>query len=40
MKTKVNPLFCPMDKKMISTHGVLENVLVCAHFSLKLAHGT
>ena len=24
--------FCPMDKKMISPHGVLEQDLVCAHF--------
>ena len=32
-------IFCPMDKKMLSdkTNGVLENVLVCVHFSLKLA---
>jgi len=31
-----------MDKKMISPHNewYIGNVLVCAHFSSKLAHGT
>ena len=31
-----------MDKKMISPHNewYIENVLVCAHFSSKLAHCT
>jgi len=31
-----------MDKKMISPHNewYIENVLVCVHFSSKLAHGT
>jgi len=34
--------FCPMDKKMISPHieWCFEKILVCAKFSLKLAHGT
>jgi len=31
-----------MDKKMISTHNewYIENIMVCAHFSSKLAHDT
>jgi len=31
-----------MDKKMISPHNEwsIENIMVCAHFSSKLAHGT
>ena len=35
-------LFVSMDKKMISPHNewYIGNVLVCAHFSSKLAHGT
>jgi len=34
-------LFVSMDKKMISPHNewYIGNVLVCAHFSSKLAHG-
>jgi len=35
-------LFVSMDKKRISPHNewYIGNVLVCAHFSSKLAHGT
>jgi len=35
-------LFVSMDKKMIFLHNEwnIGNVLVCAHFSSKLAHGT
>jgi len=35
-------LFVSVDKKMISPHNewYFGNVLVCAHFSSKLAHGT
>ena len=34
--------FVSVDKKMISPHNewYIGNVLVCAHFSSKLAHGT
>ena len=44
MKTACNMrsiLFVSVDKKMISPQNewYIENVLVCAHFSLKLAHG-
>jgi len=41
MEYEVNP-FVSMDKKMISPHNewYIGNVLVCAHISLKLAHGT
>jgi len=43
MLYEVNP-FVSVDKKMISPHNewymYIGNVLVCAHFSLKLAHGT
>jgi len=42
MKTEVNAFSVPWTRKLISLilNGVLENVLVCAQFSLKLAHGT
>jgi len=35
-------LFVSVDKKMISPHNewYIGNVLVCAHFSSKLAHST
>jgi len=41
MLFEVNPLVS-VDKKLISpqNEGYIGNVLVCAHFSLKLAHGT
>jgi len=43
MKTEVILFFCPMDKKNdfpLILNGVLENVLVRAQFSLKLAKVT
>jgi len=42
MKTEVNPFSVPWTRKKFphTLNGVLENVLVCAHFSSKLAHGT
>jgi len=35
-------LFVSVDKKLISPHNewYIENVVVCAHFSSKLAYGT
>jgi len=42
MKTEREKI-CPINKKIISLHiewCIVENVLVCAIFSSKLAHGT
>jgi len=40
--TEVNPFSIPWTRKrfFFILNGVLENVLVCAQFSSKLAHGT
>jgi len=42
MKTEVNAFSVPWTRKLfpLILNGVLENVLVCAQFSLKPAHGT
>jgi len=41
MSYEVNP-FCVCGQKIIPSHNKwdIENVLVCAHFSSKLTHGT
>jgi len=38
-KIEVNLFYCPMDKKCVplKMNGVLENILICVQFSLKLA---
>jgi len=40
MKIKVNPFSVPWPENDPPQIGVLENVLVCAQWSSKLAHGT
>jgi len=42
MKTEVNPFSVPWTRKgfPIILNGELEKLLVCAQFSLKLAHGS